>query len=242
MLIQEMAKGKLMPLWYWRLTQFLKNKIYGNKSNSLSPSESELECIYENKSLNTELQNIINLDQSNKWTLDAEVLNFLWEELNHHKPNVIFEFGSGTSTVLFMHYFSKYPTTNFTLYTIDQDNSFLSKTIESIHVPKNVDFKPIYVEVDKEGFKLEELISKNIFANIELEFILIDAPFGGWMIRKNTIPSILKYCANKAVWFLDDAFRDSEIQILRKWKSMKSIKIEGIINIGKGLGKGLVRK
>ena len=43
-------------------------------------------------------------------------------------------------------------------------------------------------------------------------------------------------------WFLDDAFRDGELDILRNWARQPEFGVQGIVPIGKGLATGVIRK
>lgn len=43
-----------------------------------------------------------------------------------------------------------------------------------------------------------------------------------------------------ARWFLDDAYRDGELEVLNKWTGLTGIIVDGIYPIGKGLGTGFV--
>jgi len=49
---------------------------------------------------------------------------------------------------------------------------------------------------------------------------------------------LAKFSHHGARWFLDDAFRDGELGILRKWQRLPGIEVNGIYPIGKGLATG----
>jgi len=74
-----------------------------------------------------------------------------------------------------------------------------------------------------------------------VDWILIDGPSGPPGCRYWTLPALRGHCGPGARWFLDDAFRDGELAILRKWRNVSGIVVEGIYPIGKGLATGRAR-
>ncbi|WKK76875.1 hypothetical protein QYS49_06350 [Marivirga salinae] len=237
------TKKKSRPWWYWKTVQIFMNKGIKLKGDTLSLENDQLLKIYNQNILTSELKNQIQVSTDNLWTLDAETLNFLWAECNINKPKIILEFGSGISTKLFYQYFAEYPQNQFLLISIDQDQFYLTKTLNALRSDlTNVTHHPMNFPTGNNGFMLNHELIENIIKKYgEIDFVLIDAPYGAWEARLNTLPSILNYCKKNALWFLDDAFRDSEMEILRKWKGNNEIKIEGIVNIGKGIAKGFVK-
>lgn len=236
-------KNRPAPWALYKFYQVFLNTFLKNRKNTLRPEVDAIKEIFDNNFLQEELKPIIQLDKSNLWTLDYEILNFLWVELDIHKPKVILEFGSGTSTKLFFKYFSKQTDQKYTLITIDQDKDFLNKTINDLGaVSPNTSFYPALCPLIKTGYKIDCNYLNDIIKKFgKIDMILIDGPSGGWMIRENTLPSILEFCNKGAKWYLDDAFRDSEMEILRKWKRQPLIKMKGILNYGKGLAIGYIK-
>lgn len=231
------------PWAFYKFYQVFLNTFLKNRKNTLRPEVNAIEELFDNNFLKEELKPIIQLEKSNLWTLDYEVLNFLWEEIHINKPKVILEFGSGTSTKMFFEYFRKRIDQKHSLITIDQDKSFLEKTIKDIgEINSNISFHPILCPLIETGYRIDFGYLNDIIKKVgSVDMVLIDGPSGGWMIRENALPSILEFCNKGAKWYLDDAFRDSEMEILRKWKKHPQIKVNGIVNIGKGLGNGDIR-
>jgi len=73
------------------------------------------------------------------------------------------------------------------------------------------------------------------------DWLLIDGPFGPEGCRVSTLTLLARFCRPGARWFMDDAFRDGELRILREWFGLPGIVVEGIYPIGKGLGTGIVK-
>src|SRR5690606_33076695 len=107
----------------------------------------------------------------------------------------------------------------FSLISIDQDLGYLEKTTKDLSIPTNVDFFPLHCKLNDDGYSIDDQhLRKIVESTGNIDMVMIDGPSGGWMIRKDTLPSILNFCKSGVRWYLDDAFRDSEMEILKKWR------------------------
>ncbi len=223
---------------YWKVKQRSSILLRGNKPNILVPDD--VSGSYDNNLLNYEIKDNIQLDPNYQVTLSAPVLNYLWERLNELKPKVIFEFGSGLSTRLFIQYFKKVK--NGTLISVDQEAKYLEASRQGLDM-EGVNYFPMAVATQPRGYELDLARVREIVEKYGLiDFVLIDGPKGDWMARENTLPLVVDFCHKKyATWYLDDALRDSELAIVKSWKKNQSIHVEGILEGGKGLCVGSVR-
>ncbi|MGM0582481.1 MAG: hypothetical protein ACQETL_17515 [Bacteroidota bacterium] len=230
-----------MKLEKWMKIKSLLIVIFGEQKNILSPEKHLYIEKYNPKNLHDDLKDIIPLKQDNLWTADAEVLNYLWNLCIKGKPKVIIEFGSGLSTILFSHYFNKFPNEKNVLVSLDQDEVFLKRTLEQIEI-KNSGFNhfPILSKTKPTGYIIDQDKLREVIIQYgKIDLIFIDGPFGNYNARLDTLLDILNFTNNSAVWVLDDAFRDSEIEILNRWNRNINIKANGILNIGGGIGIGV---
>ena len=92
-----------LPWLFWKLYQKSLNCIFGNKSDTLVPTD--VHENYKSSLLDHEIKATINLNTDNEFTLSAVTLNFIWKELKIHRQTKILEFGSGLSTRLILDYF-----------------------------------------------------------------------------------------------------------------------------------------
>ena len=74
----------------------------------------------------------------------------------------------------------------------------------------------------------------------KVDWVIIDGPAGPDGCRASTLPSLAQFCRPGARWFLDDAYRDGELEVLNQWTGLTGVVVDGIYPIGKGLGTGLV--
>ena len=73
------------------------------------------------------------------------------------------------------------------------------------------------------------------------DWIFIDGPSGPEGCRRWTLPMLERFARPGARWFLDDAFRDGELDCLRECHQLPRFAVVGIWPVGKGLAAGVVR-
>ena len=128
------------------------------------------------------------------------------------------------------------------LISIDQDNFFLEESVKNVDL-HHVVYIPLVFKVTGKGYLIdEEKINKIVHEHGLIDFIVIDGPYGQWMSRERTLPEVIKYCRNDASWYMDDALRDSELEVIKKWKREKGVRINGILPINKGMALGKIKR
>jgi predicted O-methyltransferase YrrM len=182
-------------------------------------------------------------DSLDGWALDGETITFLWDLLQREQPKVIIECGAGVSTLVFAK--------SLDGYSLDSSGSLLS-------VEQNLWVKKA-VETRLQGCGLEQRVSvmhspvsrggeyqidpNQLRAHLgskKVDWLVIDGPAGPDGCRASTLPSLAQFCRPGARWFLDDAYRDGELEVLNQWTGLTGVVVDGIYPIGKGLGTGIV--
>jgi hypothetical protein len=167
-------------------------------------------------------------DSLDGWALDGETITFLWDLLQREQPKVIIDG-----------------------YSLDSSGSLLS-------VEQNLWVKKA-VETRLQGCGLEQRVSvmhspvsrggeyqidpNQLRAHLgskKVDWVVIDGPAGPDGCRVSTLPSLAQFCRPGARWFLDDAYRDGELEVLNQWTGLTGVVVDGIYPIGKGLGTGIV--
>ena len=178
------------------------------------------------------------------WALDADTLNYLGARLRREQPRVILECGCGASTILLSLYARGCGTGEVSIISLEQSSDYLASVrsrlaeaglddpVHLLHVPLNA--------VDQYQLPGEALAG--ILGKRTLDWIVIDAPSGRPACRISTLPMLAPYSRTGTRWFLDDASRDGELDILRNWARQPEFGVEGIVPIGKGLATGVIRK
>jgi len=192
-----------------------------------------------------ELRQLLHDNILGLWSLDAQTISFIWINLWKEKPRFILECGSGLSTLVLAKYASVVTENRgYHHYVLSLEQSKKWKKEVELRLLEEClnDFvKILHVPLDnRNNYDFSRLANVQNFQNQKLDWILIDGPAGPAGCRCCTLPGLVKFCKKGTRWFMDDAFRDGELEVLVKWTKIQEIKIEGIYPIGKGLASGRV--
>jgi hypothetical protein len=242
--LQSLHREHPIPLGYWLKFGAIVKTIFRSR-DALLPLYGSLQSTGESLQV-PELRQLLRNDILGLWSLDGTTINFLWKKLQHDRPKVILECGAGVSSLILAKYAASHGSGRSdapTIFSLEQDMQ-IKKAIESrlaecglgghvqiLHVPLS---ESASYEIDANEL-LKQLGSRKV------DWLLIDGPAGPKGCRKWTLPLLAGFCRSDARWFLDDAFREGELGILREWRHSPGIVVEGIYPIGKGLGTGLVK-
>lgn len=232
-----------IPLWYWLIFKPIMSAVF-SFPNPLFPSDKYLKSMGSSLQVR-ELRQLLCNDVLGDWALDGTTIELLWGVMQLTSPKVIIECGAGISTLVLAKYASL-SSSNFvnpcTVFSLEQDiqvkqeidaklmKNKLERYIHVLHVPVS----------DMGEYKL--CINK-LWKELGIEkadLLLIDGPLGPEGCRLSTLPLLARFCRPGARWFLDDALRNGELWILRKWSCLPGVRVEGIYPLGKGLGTGVV--
>jgi hypothetical protein len=236
--------GKPVPLWYWALFRRFTG-IFSSGLDLLFPSYESLRSSGESLKIE-ELKTLLMSDTLGEWALDAQTIILLWEILHREKPRLIVECGAGISTLVLARYAA--------LAFSERDPCFIVSLEQDFETSRSVRLRLSSVSLDRFVNVVHSPLDPNgnysldnfekVLARIprrSIDFLVIDGPAGVTGCRLATLPMLLTHCKEGARWFLDDAFRDGEMRILKQWSRLIGIQVEGIYPIGKGLGTGSVR-
>lgn len=156
------------------------------------------------------------------WSIDTFLARRLIQHLLENKPKCILELGSGSSTVLIARTLQLLGNNDTCHIAIDHEAKYLGVTrdISRLNgVEENVEFLhcPLerYESVDKlwYGGITERLTNRKI------DLLIIDGPPGPLqpMSRYPALPLLAGYLAEHCTIILDDASRDEEQEIARRW-------------------------
>jgi hypothetical protein len=189
-----------------------------------------------------ELKGLLSEDVLGCWALDGGTIELLWRKLLQEHPKTILECGAGVSTLVLAKYLALRNRSYHCIVSLEQNYDIklsveerlaklgLGPQVHVIHSP--ISEQGIYTLLDshqKDGIPLAQF-----------EWLLIDGPAGIEGCRRWTLPTLAKFCRRGARWFLHDALRDPELQILDEWSQIKGIVVEGIFPVGKGLATGTI--
>lgn len=243
-LLQSVCGEYPIPVRYWLTLRSVARSIYRSTDTLLPPFDflrspgTSLQI--------EELRRMLRNDVLGTWALDRTTIELLWKRMQHEQPKIIIECGAGISTLMMAKCASLYYSElrdSFVIFSLEQDNEVkctieaklkelgLSDQVQIFHTPISKQGK---YELDTEKL-LDHLGSE------KADWLLIDGPAGPNGCRVWTLPLLSRFCRTGAKWFLDDAFRDTELRILREWSHLPGMSIKGIYPIGKGLATGVIK-
>jgi hypothetical protein len=192
-----------------------------------------------------ELMRLLANDELGTWALDAATIEVLWERLQVERPRALLEFGAGVSTVVLARYAQWRAAQGLeraVIVSVEQDaqvrekvekrlaESGFSEDMHVLHAPLS----------EASRYRIDPDAVRRCLGEHDVDWVLIDGPAGPDGCRVSTLPDVMDLCTDGARWFLDDALRDGEINILREWSRLRNVQVEGIYPIGKGLATGTV--
>jgi hypothetical protein len=190
-----------------------------------------------------EVNQILADDLLGGWALDAQTIRLLWNYLWDQTPQTVVEYGSGVSTILLAVYASLFGVQTGKLcqvISLEADQIHKNSVLQRLKTNNlNAVSKIINLHRNGDG-KYDFRALDCILAGSLIDLVLIDGPSGSPGCRGDTLPAVLDYCKSGSRWFLDDAFRDGELEFLRAWRHVPRIEVEGIFPVGKGLAAGRV--
>jgi predicted O-methyltransferase YrrM len=225
-------------------------RLAGQEKDALAISLSETKSV--GKYLNNPyLARILADDELGTWALDVDTLNLLESEIRSKHPKAILEFGCGISTICLARYmYELYQQDDVPrVYSIEQDRDHaqavttrlsqlgLGRLVKVIYAPlQGQMIEGIFLRCYQLPAEVGTLLSDKV------DFIVIDGPAAEDGARFGTLPLVKSYIKGDAVFFLDDALRDGELQTGWLWSKLPYVDVWGVYLIGKGLLAGLVHK
>jgi hypothetical protein len=179
------------------------------------------------------------------WALGARTINWLEQQIMQLRPQLALEFGSGASTLCLAQFLvdTHGPATTLRVVSIDQDAAYAEETRELLR--RNG--LEAYVTVMSTTVRMQEIEGvvatcydlpaalPDVLAGRRADFALIDGPAAEAGARFGTLPLARPYLSPNASFVLDDGFRDGEIWVARRWARLPGVRVDGILNIDKGL-------
>lgn len=179
------------------------------------------------------------------WSLGPGTISYLQNEIRRRRPSLIFEFGSGISTVCLAQFMADLhgPDAGLRVVSVDQSAQFaqqtrallersgLSSLASVVHAPLE---EQQISGVTTTCYALPEALDE-VIGSRQADLIVIDGPAAEEGARFGTIPLVHRYASPNARFVMDDAMRDGELAIAIDWRSLPFITVDGVRPIEKGL-------
>lgn len=187
------------------------------------------------------------------WSLSPATIDFLEQTILEHRPKLVLEFGSGVSTVClaFLQREIRGDRDRLLVVSIEEDDEHARGTstwLQKLGLARcaTVLAAPL-VDQLVEGctercYKLPADKLARVVDGRRADLVLVDGPSllsGG--SRFATLPLARDLLADNAIVFLDDARRDSELAVARRWRRLPWLEICGVHLVGKGILEARIR-
>jgi hypothetical protein len=186
-----------------------------------------------------------------RWSVCVDTINFLEQEVKKYRPRVILEFGSGLSTLCLAQFMQDIHggTDRTYVCSVEQNASDAATTLgrlsdAGLHRNVRIVTAPL-VKTKIEGHEIQcyDIREEDLsgIAQLRPEFILVDGPSAPGLARFGTVPLVKHALAPDSHIYLDDAFRDCELEIAKSWQSVLRMDLDGVLPTKKGLLVGHLR-
>lgn len=184
------------------------------------------------------------------WALGPKSLAFLKEVVTRQRPGLAIEFGSGISTAVLAMAMRDAGSGGAgpIVVSFEQDEAHAVQTRELLAKVGLAELVAVVIApLSKqliEGYSttcyvLPEDIDR-VFGDRKVDLVLVDGPAAEDGARFGTLPLARRFVRPGAVFVLDDALRDGEMMVARRWRSLAYLDVEGIRIVEKGLLTGVI--
>jgi hypothetical protein len=184
------------------------------------------------------------------WALGPRAIDEVVRTVRRLRPEALLEFGSGASTVAIAWAMREAwgPGGQPRVVSVEQDDAQAERTRRLLAGAGLAGDALVIVgplaEQQIEGqsttcYALPASLAEAL-GERRVDLVMIDGPAGPPGIRFGTLPLARPYVRPGATFLLDDALRDGELDIARRWSALPWVHIDGIRLIEKGLLVGTV--
>ncbi|MEL6525870.1 MAG: class I SAM-dependent methyltransferase [Chloroflexota bacterium] len=165
------------------------------------------------------------LPRMRRWAAAPDFAILLYELLIDHQPTTVVELGSGVTTVVSGYYMLRHGKPNAQIYAVEQDALYASLAREKVERHQLQDYATV-VHASLETLPLVdddwEWYDQAVFADIEqIDFLTVDGPAQNnnprRMVRYPALPVLFEKLAPQAIILVDDAHREHETWVIRRW-------------------------
>jgi predicted O-methyltransferase YrrM len=184
------------------------------------------------------------------WSLGPASIDELVRLVTSRRPRTIVEFGSGVSTVALAWAMRETfgPGDVTRIVSIEQDAEHAQRTRDllarsDLATGCVIVVAPLEDQVI-DGFETTCYAVRDSLRSTlgdrRADLVVIDGPAGPPGVRFGTLPLVRDHVADRATFVMDDALRDGELGIAKRWSALPYVHVVGIRLVEKGLLTGTV--
>lgn len=211
--------------WLW-----LRSRLNGVRESVGAQNENTIRQVDSLFSLYAALAGQLPLPPTRGWAASPDVLRLIAVEISMRRPGLVVELGSGVSTLVLGKLIKAYAPTG-RLISIEHDHEFsevisrrvrqagLDDVVEIVHCPL-IDFS-----LDQDRWRWFDLPRNFPDGDQNIDILFVDGPPGivGRMARYPALPVLRSRIAIGGIVILDDADREDEREITRRWAALPGI-------------------
>jgi len=192
------------------------------------------------------LRELLAGDPLGEFALDVGSINLLGRRFERDRPTAVLQCGAGASTLALAHFARRRRLAGGSCVVVaieegarvrDAVNTRLERAglADVAHV--------VLAPLDGEGRYRFDASETARLAGGAFDWVVVEGPISANGRPERVLPDVTPLCADGATWFVDDAFRDAQWDLLDAWARTPGVEVRGIFAIvGKGLATGRVRR
>lgn len=258
----EKPEGRTLTLQICPFREYEALRVRLGGKQGLFPTTPYLQQHYEALLQDPVMQKVKDDYTYNPFSMEPDSILFLKEVIAMYRPQVVVELGSGISTpILSAAQKEVFKDTDIdpVYVTIDQSEDYLDQTVGLVEkAGTSESVKPLIFPVCEYDLSPDSIGQRSNFVCYEFDeeklhkacggvrpdMIVVDGPTGGGQdgfpfARMMTVPILANYAASEAIYFMDDAHRDTEFIAMQQWHQREIIRVLGLKMVGKGLMVGI---
>jgi hypothetical protein len=180
------------------------------------------------------------------FALDARAVNLVWRRFEAERPTAVLQCGAGatTLTLAYLARRRRFAGARCIVVALDEATPVRDALKARLERDGLADFAHVlHAPLDAEGRYRFDPSEVARLGGGAFDWVVVEGPIAANGRPARVLPDVAPLCADGAAWFIDDAFRDAQFDLLEAWARTPGIEVRGIhALVGKGLATGRLRR
>jgi hypothetical protein len=185
-------------------------------------------------------------DPLGEFSLDVASINLLGRLFERDRPTAVLQCGAGASTLALAHLARKRRLAGGRCVVVALEEGARVRDAVTARLERAGLADVAHVvpaPIDDEGRYRFDAAEVARLAGGAFDWVVVEGPIAARGRPVSVLPDVAPLCADGATWFVDDAFRDAQWELLDAWAKTPGVEVRGIFAmVGKGLATGRVRR
>jgi len=184
-------------------------------------------------------------DPLGEFSLDVESINLLSRRLDAERPTAVLQCGAGASTLALAHFARRRRNAGgrCVVVAVEEGARVRNAVLARLERAGLADVAHVVLApLDADGRYRLDAAEVARLGGGAFDWVVVEGPIAAHGRPDRVLPDVAPMCADDASWFVDDAFRDAQWDLLDAWARTPGVEVRGIhALVGKGLATGRVR-